>query len=641
MRLKSIATVAVTFVLAALLSVIGARAAVSVVEDRSVIAVREALTDEGQAWVEVLGDGLQVILEGEAPSEAVRFRSITIAGTQVDASRVIDNMSVADPDRIEPPEFVIEMLRNDSGISLIGLVPANTDREDVAARIAAAAEDMPVTDLLETADHPVPEGWDRALEHALTALELLPRSKISVTPGHVDIIANADSPEAKARLETRLNQRLPQGVEVAIEISAPRPVITPFTTRFILDDSGARFDACAADTDRAQARIAAAATSAGFEGEINCPLGLGTPSRSWSDAVSRSILAVNDLGGGTVTVSDADVLLVAREGTEQGEFDRIVGELENSLPDVFALEAVLPVAPDVSEEGPPQFTATRSPEGLVQLRGRVEDDLMNTTAQNYARARFVGSEITMGTRIAEELPQGWSVRVLAGIQALSELSHGSVVVEPDSVDVRGVSGNQEASGDISRMLIEKLGQDADFEIDVTYEESLDPIAALPTPEECLQQIGVVSAGRKITFEPGSDDITGESQAVVDDIAEILRRCPDLRVEVAGYTDSQGREEMNQELSQRRAEAVLAALRVRRVPVASFDAVGYGEVDPIADNDTAEGREANRRIEFRLIEPGSDEEPTGLEQVEDEATDDGDAAEGEDDTAADDQDGDDE
>jgi OOP family OmpA-OmpF porin len=67
--------------------------------------------------------------------------------------------------------------------------------------------------------------------------------------------------------------------------------------------------------------------------------------------------------------------------------------------------------------------------------------------------------------------------------------------------------------------------------------------------------------------------------------------------------------MNAQLSQDRADAVLTALRARRVPVSTFTSVGFGEDNPIADNDTEEGREANRRIEFSLIVPETTAEDT--------------------------------
>jgi OOP family OmpA-OmpF porin len=89
---------------------------------------------------------------------------------------------------------------------------------------------------------------------------------------------------------------------------------------------------------------------------------------------------------------------------------------------------------------------------------------------------------------------------------------------------------------------------------------------------------------------------------MDNIAEILKKCGDLLLEIQGHTDSQGREEMNLALSQSRAQSVLNELRARRVLTASFTAKGYGEARPIQDNDTEAGREANRRIEFRLIRP---------------------------------------
>lgn len=607
------------FLLAAAIFAYGARFIVAAVESRSVDAVQLSLREEGYGFAHVLGDGLQVILEGEAATEAERFRAISNAGSVVDASRVIDNLTVAASEELEAPEFSMEILRNDSGITIIGLVPVSTDREDLAERLSnMAGSEARFADLLETADYPEQDSWEDAVTFALRALNRLPRSKISVREGRVTVEAISDSPEEKAQLEADLRRIRPNGLNVALNISAPRPVVSPYVTRFILDEEGARFDSCVVDTPEAERRIMAAAQAAGGSDRAGCTIALGAPTTRWAEGVSLAIEAVEELGGGTVTVSDADVTLVAKEGTAQGNFDRIAGELENALPDVFVLEAILPAAPAAGEVGPPQFIATLSPEGLVQLRGRVTDELLNMTAENFAQAKFGSADITMATRIVDGLPSGWSVRVLAGIEALSKLSNGSVVVEPASVAVRGNTGMQDAGAEITRLLVEKLGSSDAFTVDVTYVEALDPIAALPTEEECLDQIVSVTTERKITFDPGSANIAGEGASIIDDIAVILQKCADLRLEIAGYTDSQGSEDGNQRLSQQRANAVLDALRVRRVPVSNFRAIGYGEENPIADNDTEEGREANRRIEFSLIMPESTEEPTALDQIEAEA-----------------------
>ncbi len=603
MRLKTLLVPIAAFVLAALLSVLAARATVTVVEERSVLAVREALTDSGHTWASVVGDGLQIILEGQAPSEARAFRAVSTAGSVVDASRVIDNLHVVQREAIAPPDFAIEILRNEGGITMIGLVPATTDREALSAALALIAGEATVADLLETADYPVPQGWTRALDFAIAALGRLPQSKVSVEAGYVGITAISANATQQRVLEADLAREAPDGVRLALSISAPRPVITPFTVRFILDGRGARFDACSADTVETQRVIVAAALDAGAEGRVTCRLGLGVPTQTWGAAVAMGIAAVADLGGGTLTLTDADISLVVPETVSEDDFDRIVGALSNRLPDVFSLDAVLTPPQEAQPEGPPQFTATRSPEGVVQLRGRVPDTLMNDTAHNYANARFGTANVVMGTRIVDGLPRGWSVRVLAGLDALSRLDNGSVVVQPDRITVRGVTGIEDASDEIAALMIDKLGADADFVVEVTYDAALDPIAAQPSPQDCLARIRQIGENRKITFDAGSATLSPDARPIVDEIAEILRLCPDLPLEIAGYTDSQGGEDGNRGLSQLRADAVLDGLRSRRVPVGAFVATGYGEEAPIADNDTAEGREANRRIEFRLI-PGT-------------------------------------
>lgn len=600
MRLSSVFIRVGVFVIAAIFSGLAARVTVAAIESRSVIGVQEELLDYGHDWVSVIGDGLQVILEGQAPSEAERFRAISLSGRVVDASRVIDNMSVADTAGMTAPDFAIEILRNDSGVSLIGLVPASMDREDLSARIAKFASQGSVTDLLETADYKAPDTWRPSVTYALRALEMLPRSKISVSAGRVAITASSDSPEQKARLETSLAQQVPDLVDVALNITAPRPVVSPFITRFSIDENGARFDVCTADTQTTLERIVEAAKAVGFEGDPNCVLALGVPSKTWGTAVSQSILALKDLGFGTITLSDADVTLVADETTSQETFDNAVADLANSLPDLFALEATLLKPKEAIEGEVPEFKLALNEDGTVSVQGPLADELSFVTAENYAKARFGADKVTMETRIAEGLPSGWSVRALTGIEVLSALTSGSVTVDPDTVVVVGETGNESASSEIASVLVDKLGQAQKFDIRVKYVEQLDPNAGLPTPEECIAQIKELGSERKITFDPGKASISSTSLPLVNDIAEVLRLCMDLNLEIAGYTDSQGREEMNLRLSQQRADSVLSALRQRRIPTSAFTAVGYGEADPIASNETEEGREANRRIEFRLI-----------------------------------------
>jgi OOP family OmpA-OmpF porin len=112
------------------------------------------------------------------------------------------------------------------------------------------------------------------------------------------------------------------------------------------------------------------------------------------------------------------------------------------------------------------------------------------------------------------------------------------------------------------------------------------------------------------FEPGSGTLDASAADVLDSIAIMIADCPDLQLEIQGYTDSQGRESMNQALSQTRAQSVLTALQDRRILTKGFVAVGYGESKPIADNETQEGRDANRRIEFVQVMPETEEQTEG-------------------------------
>ena len=591
------------FILAAAVMVTVSYAAARVIEARTQNVVSARLVDADAGWITVRSDGLQVHLAGTAPNEAARFRALNLVGTLVDSSRIRDGMDVTPASAVKAPDFSVQMLRTEDGIQLIGLMPETPGEGSLseAALVEAATTLTPgvdLTNMLETADYPAPESWGAAIGFGLEALKRLERSKVSVGADRVAITAISDSEAQKRRLESELRAIAPPGIALVLEISAPRPVITPFTLRFIIDAEGARFDSCSADTDRAQGQILAAATTAGLTGRPLCTIGLGTPTPRWSEGVVLAIRAVAELGSASVTFSDGDVTLLAGSDVTQAAFDKVVGELETSLPDAFSLTSALEKA-EAATQGPAEFTATLTQAGRVELRGRLTDEVQRRAVDAFARAAFAGAEVLTATRVDASLPDGWPVRVLAGLEALAEVDEGSLLVRADTVEVTGVAGSLGARGRITQILSGKLGQGQTFKVNVRYDEALDPTAALPTPQECVAKVNAVIDRTKITFTPASAEIATTARPVLDELAGILVACPPIQMEISGHTDAQGSEGGNKALSQARAEAVLLALQGRRVDISGMTAVGYGEATPIADNGTDEGREANRRIEFVL------------------------------------------
>ncbi|MBK1636639.1 OmpA family protein [Rhodovulum adriaticum] len=609
-----------TVLAAALLSLGTAVLAVRAIEARTAGEVRAALVADDITWATVTPDGTQIHLSGTAPNEADRFRALSAAGRVMDGTLVLDEIEVTPSLPLDAPQFTVELLRNESGISVIGLIPREIGRAPVVAELEKIAKNLHVTEMLQTADHEVPPDWQAAVEFGMEALKRLERSKISITAESVAVTAVSDSAQEKAKVERELRRVAPEGLTVLLDISAPRPVIVPFTLRFRMDATGARFDACAAESRTAADRILAAARAAGMTARADCEVGLGAPAADWADAVVTGIAAVVELGGGTLTFSDADVSLVALPDTDARLFDTVAGALEANLPEVFALKAVLPPSESAQSQedgaGPREFIATLSPEGLVQLRGRIPDTLSRTAAASYARDRFGREQVKDGLRLDPDLPTGWPLRVLAGLEALAQLRNGALVVTPRGLNLRGLSEVEDTQARVTRILTDRLGEDAALDIDIAYRAPPEPAETGPTPEQCVAQIEAIVAEQKIIFAPGSTRIEGAAVRVIDRIADVLRACPDARIEIGGHTDSQGREEMNLTLSQQRADAVLTALIARRVLTSNLTAKGYGETQPIADNDTEEGREANRRIAFRLLPPPDAAAPGQEDDAED-------------------------
>lgn len=132
-----------------------------------------------------------------------------------------------------------------------------------------------------------------------------------------------------------------------------------------------------------------------------------------------------------------------------------------------------------------------------------------------------------------------------------------------------------------------------------YYVSQPPPAA---PARAVITAGKIELKESVYFETSKSVIKAVSFPLLDEAAQLLKAHPEVkRLTVEGHTDSTGNAEANMKLSEGRAQAVRAYLVEKGVEASRLDAKGYGATKPIADNGTAKGREANRRVEFMIAQ----------------------------------------
>ena len=111
--------------------------------------------------------------------------------------------------------------------------------------------------------------------------------------------------------------------------------------------------------------------------------------------------------------------------------------------------------------------------------------------------------------------------------------------------------------------------------------------------------GLIANMSDVLFKSGSFELLAGARERLAKISGIVLAYPSLHLQVEGHTDSVGGDEYNQNLSEHRAEAVRDYLVQQGISAASMEAKGFGKTEPIASNETPEGRQQNRRVELVL------------------------------------------
>lgn len=183
--------------------------------------------------------------------------------------------------------------------------------------------------------------------------------------------------------------------------------------------------------------------------------------------------------------------------------------------------------------------------------------------------------------------------------------------EPPPVEVVAAAAPPDTDGD---GVTDDLDQCPDTPAGTAVDASGCPAVAAPkckTPEpgEKLDLAGCgtgdVIVLKGVNFDFNKDRLTANAKAILDGVDEALKASPSTNVELGGHTDGKGGDAYNQALSERRACSVARYLKGHGIDAGRMSPVGYGESKPIADNETDEGREQNRRVELKILDgPGT-------------------------------------
>ena len=135
----------------------------------------------------------------------------------------------------------------------------------------------------------------------------------------------------------------------------------------------------------------------------------------------------------------------------------------------------------------------------------------------------------------------------------------------------------------------------DYYLTVVAKEAMKQDVTASTMLDALNREGHIAL--YINFDTGKSVIKSESKPIIEQIVQMMKSNPDLKISVEGHTDNVGNPKSNKTLSEARAKAVIAAIVAEGIDAKRLSGVGHGQDKPIADNKTEEGRAKNRRVEL--------------------------------------------
>lgn len=541
------------------------------------------------AWAQVLIKGRDLTLTGLAPDEESRDQALFIA------RNVYGVRDVSDASGLLPEEkpYRLSAEKTADGITLSGFVPNETARADIISTLTGQLPGIALSDRMNLA-RGAPPGLVSLAGYGLSVFSRFSTGSMSITDRAMDISGKALNPDDHEAALAALSMLPPSaGIVNSVKIT-PAAAAGAYSWSATKAADGIVVSGYVPNSEIREAIMARAGLIAGDRtADDRMQFATGVPDGvDWSAATEIALSALGKMNAGTVTIEQGR-LDVSGEASDVESFRSIQDALSSRLPGGLALGTA-----DIGlTAGAPYVWKARLSGDRLALSGLVPSEAFHTKLLDTVRLKFGLIALDDATEIAPGAPQGFEAAALTVLQALSRLDDAEASIGDGVVSIRGTALNDTSSYEVARLMADNLPQG--FAGDAAVSASNDSGPQL-TDETCQAELDRMTASNTILFETGEAAIQDHSYGFLDRIARIARQCGVTRLEISGHTDSDGSEADNLVLSERRARAVVDFITAAGIAADRLVAVGHGESRPIASNETDEGKAANRRIEFRVL-----------------------------------------
>jgi OmpA-OmpF porin, OOP family len=607
----------------------------SIQTDLTTRSINEALKAKAP-WASATFDGRDATVTGVSPAPAVQ-KAAEDAVDSVFGVRRVDNKTTV---LAEAKPYLWSAAREGNKVTLGGFAPDEAAKTRIVADTKVALPNTEVVDQMKIA-RGVPAVFGAATAYSLAQLARLPDGKANLSDATLTVTGTAPSPDI---YQVAAAAGLPQGVGGNVQIGLP--TVAPYVWQAQKAGQAITLTGFVPSAE-VKAKIAEAAKAAAPNATVTDQMRLAAGAPPGLEGMATAAFGhLAGLTSGIANLTGANYALTGVAPTVDA-FNRVMAQAR-ALPAGFAPVKADVTAPSIS---PYVWSAVRNGPAIT-LSGYVPDEATKAANAAAARAAVPNALVTDQQSLGAGAPNGLAGMAAYAINQLGRLNSGTASLSNTAYTITGAAPSaavrDETIAGTTRLpagytlarqeITAPAPPPAPAPAPVVV--APPPVVVAPPPpvvvappppppapaqvvvappppppapaqvvvapppppapvvDTCQQQFNAL-LNDPILFATNSDEIQSVSYLLLGRLAGVAKTCPTRTIEIGAHTDTDGSPVYNQDLSERRAKAVVEFLVREGVAGTNLKSVGYGETKPIAPNDTPANKQKNRRVEFTV------------------------------------------